>query len=134
MKAHRHPRHLASTWGDTFLPPTHPLTRRRLSPQPTILNTIDHLVLLDLLGNSHSRIYSYYRETDWLHGLMGSADERLRAQGLVEVDQGEEGWFGSARMHKGMIEDDHIPVCLLVPFRIRFPEYRELESRSRVSS
>ncbi len=75
-----------------------------------MLNTIDHLVLLDLIGNSHSRILSYYRETDWLFAEMASADRRLREAGLVEVETGQEGWFASSKGHKGMIGDDHTPV------------------------
>ncbi|KAK8861526.1 hypothetical protein IAR55_002348 [Kwoniella newhampshirensis] len=102
-------RHLASEWAESFLPPSHPLTRRRLSPPPSVLNTIDVLVLLDLLGNTHSKIYSYFRETDWLHAEMLSADERLRADKLVEVERGQEAWFGTAKLHKGMIGDDHVP-------------------------
>ena len=72
---------------------------------------MDHLILLDLLGNSHSRILSYYRETDWLHDEMANADQRLRELGLVDVESGEEGWFGMTRMGKGAIGDDHVPVC-----------------------
>nr|XP_031862985.1 uncharacterized protein CI109_001460 [Kwoniella shandongensis]KAA5530057.1 hypothetical protein CI109_001460 [Kwoniella shandongensis] len=102
-------RHLASEWADTYLPPSHPLSRRRMSPPPTILNTIDVLVLLDLLGNTHSKIYSYSRETDWLHSEMASADERLKAERLVKVEKGQEEWFGKTRLHKGMIGDDHVP-------------------------
>lgn len=75
-----------------------------------MLNTIDHLVLLDLLGNSHARIFSYYRETDWLFAQMDGADRRLREAGLIEVESGEDGWFGNRKMHKGMIGDDHVPV------------------------
>ncbi|ORY27461.1 hypothetical protein BCR39DRAFT_538122 [Naematelia encephala] len=104
-------RHLAELWDSTYLSPSHPLSvsKRRFAPLATQLNTIDHLVLLDLLGNSHSRIFSYFRETDWLHAKMAHADERLRREELVEVEQGQENWFGWIKMHKGMIEDDHVP-------------------------
>ncbi|WVW80090.1 hypothetical protein I302_102063 [Kwoniella bestiolae CBS 10118] len=101
-------RHLAELWQNTFLPSSHPLNKRRLSPSPSVLNTIDHLVLLDLLGNKHSMIYSYFRETDWLHAKMKSADERLQHEGLVEVEKGEKEWFGDMRM-RGGIGDDHLP-------------------------
>ncbi len=43
---------------------------------------------------------------------MQAADRRLREAGLVEVEHGEDGWFGDAKMHKGMIGDDHLPVGL----------------------
>jgi len=114
LKADVDRRHLAEEWDNTFLPPTHALAQRRLHPNPTVLHTIDTLVLLDLLGNAHARIYSFFRETDWLHAAMSSADERLRNAGLVEVERGEEGWFPAAKLGKGMIGDDHVPVS---PFR-----------------
>ncbi|OCF34729.1 glutaminyl cyclase [Kwoniella heveanensis BCC8398] len=102
-------RHLAETWSETYLPSSHPLARRRQSPLPSVLNTIDVLVLLDLLGNSHSSLHSYFRETDWLFDEMKSADQRLRDMGLVEVERGQEGWFSPVKMRRGMIGDDHIP-------------------------
>ncbi|WVQ83615.1 hypothetical protein IAT38_005756 [Cryptococcus sp. DSM 104549] len=102
-------RHLAETWSQTYLPPSHPLSRRRLYPSPTTLNTIDVLVLLDLLGNKHSSILSYFRETDWLHRGMMGVDERLREKGLVEVEEGEEEWFDGKRRYGGSIGDDHVP-------------------------
>ncbi|KAI9632546.1 uncharacterized protein MKK02DRAFT_30333 [Dioszegia hungarica] len=104
-------RHLAHKWSESFLPPTHPLSlsARRFDPTPSVLSTIDVLVLLDLLGHRSPRIHSYYRETDWLHGLMSSADKRLREAGLVEVESGEEGWFSENRYGPGMIGDDHVP-------------------------
>lgn len=105
-------RHLANLWQETILEPSHPLARRRISPPPTVLNTIDVLVLLDLLGHMSPRLHSYYRETDWLFDNMKSADERLQQLKLVEVEPGEFNWFNSMRLPKGMIGDDHVPVSL----------------------
>ncbi|CAD6584787.1 MAG: hypothetical protein TREMPRED_003957 [Tremellales sp. Tagirdzhanova-0007] len=105
-------RHLASLWDSTFLPSTHAMAHRRFGSVPTVLDTIDHLVLLDLLGSTFSRIYSYYRETDWLFAEMEGADRRLREAGLVEVERRADEWFGSAKMHNGMIGDDHVPVSV----------------------
>ncbi|WRT65644.1 uncharacterized protein IL334_002589 [Kwoniella shivajii] len=101
-------RYLAETWQETFLPSSHPLNRRRLSPPPSILNTIDVLVLLDLLGNKHAKINSFFRETDWLHDQMRSADERLQHDNLIEVEKGEKEWFGRLKL-RGGIGDDHVP-------------------------
>jgi hypothetical protein len=104
-------RHLASLWEQTFLSPSHPLSKRRYGPTPNTLDTIDVLVLLDLLGHRASRIISNYRETDWLHGEMGSADKRLREAGLIEVERGQEGWFPTnMKGNAHMIGDDHVPV------------------------
>jgi len=99
-------RHLAALWEDTYVSPS---SLRRYDRLPNFLDSIDHFVLLDLLGNSHSRIYSSYRETDWLHDMMSDADRRLRDAGLVEVEPREEGWFQGMRMNPGMIADDHLP-------------------------
>nr|XP_018264654.1 glutaminyl cyclase [Kwoniella dejecticola CBS 10117]OBR86812.1 glutaminyl cyclase [Kwoniella dejecticola CBS 10117] len=104
-------RHLAELWSETYLEPSHPLQlqKRRFAPEPTVLDTVDHLVLLDLLGNKHSMIYSYFRETDWLHTEMASVDGRLRRESLVEVEDGENEWFSTMRL-RGGIGDDHLPV------------------------
>jgi glutaminyl-peptide cyclotransferase len=103
-------RHLSQLWQDTY--PDHSvLGKRRYDPIPTYIETIDHFILLDLLGNSHSRLHSYYRETDWLFDEMADVDRRLREEGLVEVEEGEDEWFQKLRMRPGMIGDDHLPVC-----------------------
>jgi glutaminyl-peptide cyclotransferase len=52
-------RHLSQLWQDTYPEPD--LGKRRYDPISTYIETIDHFILLDLLGNSHSRLHSYYR-------------------------------------------------------------------------
>ncbi|KAJ9093605.1 hypothetical protein QFC19_008272 [Naganishia cerealis] len=103
-------RHLAAEWESTFLPAEHPyqpLARRRMDPNPTVLSTIEHLVLLDLLGAPQPRIMQWYRETGWLFAEMRDADARLRESGLVEgTNKGE--WF-SPLSFGGSIEDDQVP-------------------------
>nr|ODN93368.1 glutaminyl cyclase [Cryptococcus depauperatus CBS 7841] len=110
-------RWLAEEWSNTYLD-IRPgdsvsgygrnLAPRRQSPIPTQLDTIDHLVLLDLIGNSHSSIHSFFRETDWLFDMMARADNHLRQEGLVQIEPGEETWFKSERRWGG-IGDDHVP-------------------------
>lgn len=100
-------RYLAELWEDTYLPDHHALARRRMSPTPNVLDTIDVLVLLDLLGAPNPKIQSYYRETDWLFEEMRSADRRLRAAGLVDTTDAQ--WFREFRGWAGMIDDDHRP-------------------------
>ncbi|KAL7419723.1 hypothetical protein Q5752_005639 [Cryptotrichosporon argae] len=94
-------RHLADLWSTTYV--AHP--RRRLAPLPTVLETIDTLVLLDLLGAADPRIHSFYRATDWLFDLLAGADRKLRAAGLVD---GTDDWWQSKQMAGG-IDDDHRP-------------------------
>lgn len=48
---------------------------------------------------------------------MASADQRLRGEGLVDVESGEEGWFSQVRYGGGMIGDDHVPVSADVTLR-----------------
>ncbi len=99
--------HLAEKWESQYLEPAHPLVVRRMSPNPTVLATIDHLVLFDLLGASNPRILNTYQETAWLFDMMKDADSRLREANLVQND-GEEWFQKSTRGFR--IEDDHVPV------------------------
>lgn len=103
-------RALAEHWEDTYLPIEHPvaIAARRQSPIPTVLETIDVLVLLDLLGAKRPRIRSYFRETDWLFEEMKKADQSLRNAGLV--DASDPAWFEEVRGFVGMMDDDHRPV------------------------
>nr|XP_019012132.1 glutaminyl cyclase [Kwoniella pini CBS 10737]OCF50913.1 glutaminyl cyclase [Kwoniella pini CBS 10737] len=104
-------RHLAELWSKTYLKSTHPLNKnkkRKFEPEPTILNTIDHLILLDLLGNKHSMIYSYFRETDWLHSKLIKIDQNLKNQNLIEIEKDENEWFSKIKL-RGGIGDDHLP-------------------------
>ena len=49
-----------------------------------------------------------------MHDAMSAADKRLRKANLVETEKGEDKWFPSTRIGKGMIGDDHVPVSLTV--------------------
>jgi glutaminyl-peptide cyclotransferase len=82
-----------------------------MDPTPTVLSTIEHLVLLDLLGSPAPRIMQWYRETGWLFDEMKRADERLRKGGVVKSIGGAIGgeWF-SPLSFQGTIEDDQVPV------------------------
>lgn len=108
-------RHLASKWAEDYLAPDHryhgsSLAARRMDPRPTTLSTIEHMVLLDLLGSKNPRILSSYRETDWLHAEMRGADQRLQEAELVHVESShEQEWFPGTRW-AGWIEDDQVPV------------------------
>ncbi|BEI89880.1 uncharacterized protein CcaverHIS019_0212420 [Cutaneotrichosporon cavernicola] len=98
-------RHLASQWENTYLAPDHALQRRRQSPTPNILDTINVLVLLDLLGAPKPVLQSHFRATDWLFEALSNADKRVRAASLVNsTDE----WFSPEHGWGGM-GDDHVP-------------------------
>ncbi|KAI0040140.1 glutaminyl-peptide cyclotransferase-like protein [Auriscalpium vulgare] len=104
-------RHLAETWATTYLPPH--AKRRLLSPSApaTPLSTIEHLVLLDLLGAPHPRVRSFFPDTGWLFDGLVRAEARLHAAGLLE--QGELRSFFQKRtgqeQNLGYMGDDHVP-------------------------
>lgn len=73
-----------------------------------MFDMIDYFVLFDLFGNKYFFIRSFFREMDWLFDCMVNGDERLREEGLVEVEKGEDGWFRIERGRKGMVGDDYV--------------------------
>lgn len=105
-------RHLAETWAATYLPP-HP-KRRLLSPSAPItqLSTIEHLVLLDLLGAAHPLVRSYFPDTAWLFDALIDAETRLRASGILDAAALGRSFFRprSATDHSlSYMGDDHLP-------------------------
>jgi glutaminyl-peptide cyclotransferase len=64
------------------------LFERRLisaSTPTTLLSTIDHLVLLDLLGAPHPRVHSYFPDTAWLFDVLVNAETRPRDSGIIDA-------------------------------------------------
>jgi len=108
-------RHLAEKWAGTFISPQ--MSSRRLHPSATMLSTIEHLILLDLLGAPKPLIRSYYPSTGWLFDAMVSAERRLGEAGAFN-EPNKDAWKTwdsffvprSGYAHAfGHIEDDHIP-------------------------
>ncbi|KAI0780589.1 hypothetical protein BD413DRAFT_498412 [Trametes elegans] len=113
-------RHLANKWASTFIPPN---TKRRLLPaSETELGTIEHLILLDLLGAPSPQIRSSFVDTAWLFDAMAASEKRLAESGAFVYEKD-----GPATQEKytsffvpragtftfGGIEDDHIPFLRL---------------------
>ncbi|KAF8267886.1 glutaminyl-peptide cyclotransferase-like protein [Lactarius quietus] len=105
-------RHLAETWATAYLPP-HPKRRLLSSSTPiTQLSTIEHLVLLDLLGASHPLVRSYFPDTAWLFDALIDAETRLRTAGIIDATALGGSFFRprSATDHSlGYMGDDHVP-------------------------
>ncbi len=74
------------------------------------INTIEHMVLLDLLGAANPSVPSYFDSTQWMHGAMADAETRLRDAGVL-WPAGHSGARSFFSHHKpwGGIEDDHLP-------------------------
>ncbi|KIP10852.1 hypothetical protein PHLGIDRAFT_183783 [Phlebiopsis gigantea 11061_1 CR5-6] len=104
-------RHLAEKWSSSYITP-HSKRRLMLTSQETEMSSIEHLILLDLLGAQHPLIHSSFKETAWLFDEMASAEKRLSSAGAFSF-QGDDSAYSffapSNGMFYGHIEDDHIP-------------------------
>ncbi|KAG6336314.1 hypothetical protein ID866_2763, partial [Astraeus odoratus] len=107
-------RHLSQKWSAAYITPN---TKRRLLSHSglTELATIEHLVLLDLLGAPNPSIRSYFIDTAWLFDAMVSAEQRLHELALLG-DWKDTTDFRSfflprrgTEFNYGYIEDDHVP-------------------------
>lgn len=95
-----------------------PNSKRRLLGHASLteLSTIEHIILLDLLGAPNPTIRSYFIDTAWLFDAMISAETRLKDVGAL--DEAETTNFRSfflPRTGPGnqynyvYIGDDHVP-------------------------
>jgi hypothetical protein len=88
----------------------------------TQIDSIEHLVLLDLLGAEKPIIQSYYSSTAWLFDGLSAAEHRMGLLGLFNEVGGSNAEGGewhpwssffkprtSYEQHWGGIQDDHIP-------------------------
>ncbi|KAG6868819.1 hypothetical protein C0993_009701 [Termitomyces sp. T159_Od127] len=110
-------RHLASRWESTYSAPHE--KRRLMGLQPTELDGIEHLILLDLLGAPQPLIRSFFLDTAWLFDALISVERRLGDSGAFNYSDNQEmapgkwsSYFRSrqdAQMNYGHIGDDHIP-------------------------
>ena len=89
-------------------------------PSATELSTIEHLILLDLLGAKNPTIQNYFLDTAWLFDAMASSERRLAKAGVFAgVSKTDDNWrsFFTPRneytQNYGFIEDDHIPFMKL---------------------
>jgi len=109
-------RHLANKWSTTYISPN---SKRRLLGHASLteLSTIEHIILLDLLGAPNPIIRSYFIDTAWLFDAMISAETRLKDAGAfdeAETSTNFRSFFiprtESGNQHNyGYIEDDHVP-------------------------
>lgn len=91
-------------------------TRRYLPSSSPIrrIDTIEHLILLDLLGTPSPIVPSYFASTDWLFEELKSAEKRLDEARLLFPDgvrptKRKSFFHDFKRFGGGGIEDDHLP-------------------------
>ena len=96
----------------TYLPP-HPKRRLISATSPaTPLSSIEHLVLLDLIGAPHPRVRSYFPDTAWLFDTLASAETRLRAARILDAAALGRSFFytrTAGDVSLGYMGDDHLP-------------------------
>lgn len=91
-------RHLAARW--QFMP--HPLDQER-----TVLDGVDVLVLLDLIGSGRHQFVSYFQDTATLFEHLAEIESLLRSRHVLPSRL--QSFFSTRRTYGGGIEDDHLP-------------------------
>lgn len=113
-------RHLAQKWSTSYIQPN--MKRRLLPSAETEIGTIEHLILLDLLGAPQPQIHSTFVDTAWLFDAVASVEKRLAESGVfayekdgVKADKKFSPFFipRNAPQYAFGIEDDHIPFLRL---------------------
>ncbi|KAG0701520.1 hypothetical protein DFH29DRAFT_926400 [Suillus ampliporus] len=109
-------RHLANKWSTTYIAPN---SKRRLLGHASLteLSTVEHIILLDLLGAPNPTIRSYFIDTAWLFDAMISAEARLKDAGALDASETSTNFrsfflprTGSGNQYNyGYIGDDHVP-------------------------
>ncbi|KAK0538556.1 hypothetical protein OC834_000400 [Tilletia horrida] len=88
------------------------LQGRRYTPSASTpvkpVDTIEHMVLLDLLGAPNPSVPDYFAHTSWLYDHLVDAEKKLREAGLLMWTDPKKTFFGQ-RHAWGGIEDDHLP-------------------------
>ncbi|KAH7908762.1 hypothetical protein BJ138DRAFT_1136942 [Hygrophoropsis aurantiaca] len=108
-------RHLAQRWSTSYIAP-HSKRRLLSHGSETEISTIEHLILLDLLGAARPSVRSYFSDTAWLFDAMASAERRLAESGAFTYSgDSATSWpsfFIPRTAHEfsaGYIGDDHVP-------------------------
>lgn len=121
-------RQLASQWSGTWELPGHSHEKRKVvAPEMTaalerrhntrpgaperIIDRMDHLVLLDLLGAPNPQVHSYYADTNHVYAMLASAERRLAQKQLLypKTHTRKTSTFFTGQQPGPFIQDDHLP-------------------------
>lgn len=92
----------------------------------TPLSTLDHLILLDLLGAANPTVRSFFADTAWLFDILVRAEDRLRDNEVLSEEEERSDAVGEVTEKRafrsffmarddprsarwGSIGDDHVP-------------------------
>ncbi|CAG8520072.1 2930_t:CDS:2 [Ambispora leptoticha] len=107
-------RHLAKKWEETYITRTDYFQHQATS----LLDGIEALVLLDLLGAKDPKITNYFPTTSWLYKNIARIEERLWKQSLLKEDEDDldkdfmfDSSLGSSVL-MNIISDDHVPFMI----------------------
>ncbi|XP_031558467.1 glutaminyl-peptide cyclotransferase-like [Actinia tenebrosa] len=101
-------RHLAQFWKNTAddLAPVNPFAP---SVQPTLMDSVQSLILLDLLGAPDPKFFNMFEATSHLFEHLKSKEDALYQANQLEEYKRNKKYFQSVELQQIYIEDDHIP-------------------------
>lgn len=119
-------RHLANSWHQTRVPPATHLT---LHPSRTLIDKMDCLILLDLLGSTTPwpQFHNYFPETSEIYTSLLQLEQRLLLLGMLSKTRTTHSpaspYFAASNLDTNIqIDDDHrpfmdlgVPVLHLIP-------------------
>lgn len=109
-------RHLAQLWQDTPFSPYLASHSTSSSSSTTRLDSLDFLMLLDLIGESQPRFHNFFASTSRHFERLMRIEKKMSKAGLLTDEWGQctarngcNRYFQSATVVSSFIEDDHIP-------------------------
>lgn len=122
-------KHLAQTWGENLRVAADGNTMSHIE-------SIDVLVLLDLIGAKNPKFYSFFENTRPWYNILSNAEKQLSSLGLLT---GYSNRYFVDRSQYSFIEDDHIPfyhrgvkVVHVIPTPFPFVWHREEDNANAI--
>jgi len=109
-------RHLAQLWQNTPFPPPSP-TSTAVTSSTNRLDSLDFLMLLDLIGEAGPRFHNFFPSTSRHFERLVRIEKKMSKAGLLAGEsssscrdaKGCNRYFSSPVLVNSFIEDDHIP-------------------------
>lgn len=106
-------RQLAMQWAQTWMPRSKTALGARHLQHPALpirrVQSIEHFVLLDLLGAARPQIPYYFQNTRHIHEQLQQVERRLVDQAQLWPPGSRHPRIFQPKLGPGIIEDDHVP-------------------------